>query len=111
MTPNTPLTPAEPEEIIFTDRYQALGIPYPNPKTVCKGDCEGMGIVPVRSNDTDPAYRNLWKEAHKNAHSIKQIVRIAWKYKDVTRLWKGFACDGWHFVKCPKCNGTGKEPQ
>ncbi len=31
----------------ITDRYQALGIPYPNPKTMCKGPCEGTGWVPV----------------------------------------------------------------
>lgn len=32
---------------IFTDRY---GGRYPDPKTVCKGPCEGMGVYPVPSN-------------------------------------------------------------
>lgn len=30
----------------FTDRYKALGIPYPDPKAVCKGPCEGVGVYP-----------------------------------------------------------------
>jgi len=33
--------------IQFTDRYDALGIPQPDPETMCRGYCEGMGIVPV----------------------------------------------------------------
>jgi hypothetical protein len=28
------------------DRYSATGRPRPNPKTVCKGKCEGMGCYP-----------------------------------------------------------------
>lgn len=32
--------------IEFTDRYKALGIPYPDPETVCKGRCEGTGVYP-----------------------------------------------------------------
>jgi len=29
------------EENIYVDRYTALGIPYPDPATVCHGQCEG----------------------------------------------------------------------
>lgn len=51
--------------IIATDRY---GGNWPDPETVCKGDCEGMGTYPEE-------------------------------------------VDGKHvFVKCERCNGTGKEP-
>ena len=32
--------------IEYTDRYKAAGLAYPDPKTVCKGPCEGMGIYP-----------------------------------------------------------------
>ena len=70
----------------FTDRYKALGIPYPDPATVCVGQCEGTGFYP--ENDPDD---NLWIAAHSekpHAHD----------------------CDGWHFVKCPDCGGTGKRP-
>ena len=38
---------------------------------------------------------NLWDEAHNKGNFIK-------------RLWHKFHCDGWHFVKCPDCKGTGK---
>ena len=69
-----------------TDRYQALGIPYPDPETVCPGDCEGMGIVPVQASDGNPVYRQRWLEVEKAEP----------------------ADDGWHFVKCSDCDGSGK---
>jgi len=68
----------------FTDRYQALGIPYP--KCECNGQCEGTGFVPVTKDDTEEPFRTLWLEAEAKEPSD----------------------DGWHFVKCPDCNGTGK---
>jgi hypothetical protein len=68
----------------FTDRYQALGIPYPDPETMCKGDCEGTGYVPIKYDTTDPLYRPLWVAAEEAEPSD----------------------DGWHFVVCPACNGT-----
>jgi len=70
----------------FTDRYKDLGIPYPDPETMCGGQCEGTGVVPVEKNDPDERFRKLWEEA---------------EAKEPTD-------DGWHFVKCPDCNGTGK---
>jgi len=33
------------DELIFTDRY---GGNYPDPKTVCEGQCEGMGVYPEK---------------------------------------------------------------
>ncbi len=72
--------------IEYTDRYEALGIPYPDPATMCKGQCEGTGVVPIKHDETDPTYRKLWQEAED----------------------KNPADDGWHFVKCPDCGGTGK---
>jgi len=71
----------------FTDRYQALGIPYPDPKTMCKGQCEGTGWVPIGQDDMEEPFRALWLEAEAN------------KPTD----------DGTHFVKCPDCDGTGKK--
>ncbi len=70
----------------FTDRYQALGIPYPDPKTMCEGQCEGTGIVPINSDDMEEPWRTLWLEAEKKKPSD----------------------NGTYFVKCPDCNGTGK---
>ena len=73
-------------KIEFTDRYQALGIAYPDPDTMCKDMCEGTGWVPISENDTEEPWRSLWLVAEK----IKPTD------------------DGYHFVKCPSCNGTGK---
>ncbi len=68
-------------EFEFTDRYKALGIPYPDPATMCKGLCEGIGYYP----ENDPA-NPLWIKAENEKPSE----------------------DGWHFVECPDCKGTGK---
>lgn len=70
-----------------TDRYKAMGIPYPDPKTMCGGDCEGTGVVPLHKEDNDPKYAGLWLEAEKKKASD----------------------DCYHMVKCPDCKGTGKE--
>ena len=76
----------EGEPIVFTDRYQALGIPYPEAETMCLGQCEGTGMVPISRGETDPVFMRLWREAEAKEPSD----------------------DGWHFVKCPDCGGTGK---
>jgi len=73
-------------QVVATDRYDALGIDHPDPKTVCDGQCEGTGIVPVGSGEADPVFKKLWDEAEAKEH----------------------AEDGTHFVKCPDCGGTGK---
>jgi hypothetical protein len=74
------------ERIEITNRYIALEIPYPNPETVYKGPCEGTGFVPIDSGELNPILKRLWSEAEEKEHSE----------------------DGWHFVKCPECGGTGK---
>lgn len=63
------------------DRYEALGMALPDPETMCDGQCEGVGYYP--ENDPNEA---LWQEAEANEH----------------------AEDGWHFVVCPICRGSGK---
>jgi hypothetical protein len=74
--------------IEFTDRYQALGIPYPDVNTVCKGRCQGTGVVPVSLEyATDSRFIELWHKAEKECPSE----------------------DDWHFVDCPDCDGTGKK--
>jgi hypothetical protein len=91
------------EPIEISDRYSATGIPRPDPGTVCLGDCEGMGCVPVfvrigkapdgsaaliTESETDPELVRRWQEAE------------AKKPSD----------DGWHFVVCPACEGTRVRP-
>lgn len=74
------------EPIEFDDRYKALGMPYPDPDTMCRSHCEGTGVVPIKADETDEPWRSLWLEAERSCP----------------------ADDGWHFVKCPDCGGTGK---
>lgn len=76
-------------DVEFTDRYQALGIPYPDPATCCDGQCEGTGVVPVQQDNQEVTWSALWKAAHKEAGEHE--------------------CDGTHFVRCPSCAGTGKK--
>jgi len=112
-------------KIEITDRYDALGIARPNPKTVCKGHCDGIGWVPVYRNTDVPRIKNhiylkdetnyrlqiLWDIAHKH-YRLKRIVTLlhnpfSWYY------WRNVfeRFDGWHFVMCPDCKGTGKGVQ
>ena len=83
----------EKVELEFTDRYQALGIPYPDPKTQCKGHCEGTGFVPIKKdedfNKYDPRFQKRWEENEATEPSE----------------------DGWHFIVCPDCEGTGLDPK
>ncbi len=80
-----------------SDRYQAMGIPYPNPKTVCQGQCEGTGWIPVYlgEGDTD---RSIYGPDEEDPELIQ-----AWHEADVVSPTD----DGWHFVKCPACAGSG----
>lgn len=86
-------------EVEFYDRYSACGMDLPDPKTMCKGQCEGMGCVPTGPpegyvkegklccpSDNEEPWRTLWLEAEEKEPSE----------------------DGWHFVTCPDCNGSGK---
>ena len=66
----------------FSDRYGGI---YPDVNTVCKGDCEGMGVVPVKKGEW--GYTQAWEDAEAKAPSD----------------------DGFHFVKCKDCGGTGKQ--
>lgn len=70
----------------FTSRYEALDIPLPDPETMCLGQCEGTGLVPIKKDNLEEPFHTLWLEAEKLNPSD----------------------DGWHFVKCPDCNGSGK---
>jgi hypothetical protein len=93
-------------EIVFTDRYQALGIPYPEPGTVCEGQCEGTGFVPVRRDNDDPTLRALWQAAHAE-HRGADAILVAIRERLPNFPLHREGCDGTHFVRCPDCDGTG----
>ena len=69
----------------FTDRYDALGILRPEPEDICQGHCEGVGWFPIKWESADAELRLLWVAA------------------EIRRPQD----DGWHFVRCPECEGTG----
>jgi hypothetical protein len=76
-------------EVEFTDRYQALGVPYPDPATMCRGGCEGLGLYPVK--------RDEWRTGYE---------RRAWETAEAAR--PNEPGDEWHFIRCEACGGTGK---
>jgi hypothetical protein len=66
-----------------SDRY---GGNWPDPVTVCDGDCEGMGTVPVKRNDEVPYYREEWL--------VSELLNPS--------------TDGTHFLPCFQCRGSGR---
>lgn len=83
----------------FTDRYQALGIPYPDESKMCKGGCEGIGVYP-------------------QFFAFKKFKNRMYAYPSDTSMtleeekrWHRFKCDGWHFIECPDCGGTGRKKE
>ena len=105
---------ASPTHIEVTDRYAATG--YPDPETVCQGQCEGTGRVPVYvsrgdyrigpwtrpDDETDEALRALWYAAEKTDRSKDTNTGV--RIPAVTDTGVRY---GWHFVDCPGCGGTG----
>lgn len=72
------------------DRYDVLQIDPPEPEHACD-ECEGTGLVPINlegltSDDPERTY-----------------YERAWKVAEA----KEFAEDGWHFLVCPECSGSG----
>ena len=74
------------DNVNYTDRYEALGIPRPDPASVCGGLCEGTGYVPLqKSGAEEEPWKTLWEAAEALQPSG----------------------NGWHFVTCPECKGAG----
>lgn len=77
-------------KLIAHDRYTALGVPLPDVETMCKGPCEGVGVVPLtetRAIARGPEWHAAWREK-------------------ATR--GGVDEMGYVFLTCIDCNGTGK---
>jgi hypothetical protein len=70
----------------FHSRYGARNLP--DPHTMCKGQCEGLGLVPIHKDDDEEPWHTLWLAAEKENPNIPG--------------------DDYHFVECPDCNGTGR---
>lgn len=84
------------ENFEFVDRY---GGHYPDPKTMCAGQCEGFGFYPHRLTDEDatPEENRRWWIAHRDVNS---------HYDEQIKVYE--ECDGVHFITCPDCEGSGK---
>lgn len=102
------------ETLQFTDRYQALGMPYPDPATMCQGQCEGTGIYPQHRDDqtmTVPEW-NAWRDCHADSCGPRGRLRSLWRgLSQFDRFYLRAAltrCDGWHFITCPTCGGSGR---
>ncbi len=73
----------------FTDRYG--GQPGPDPATMCQGPCEGLGVYPQSINSLDDA----------SAHERAEVARVlAGGQQDLS--------DGYAFIRCEACGGTGR---
>lgn len=72
---------------VFVDRY---GGDYPDPDTVCRGQCEGLGYYPQNIDDPNATEAEKASVAH--------------------MLNRGDEPDehGTLFITCPDCDGTGK---
>lgn len=70
-------------QVEVSDRYSATGTPYPNRWTVCKGHCEGMGFYPENDQSEWPTGTRPYDPTDPED-------------------------DGWRFIKCPTCKGTGR---
>lgn len=87
-----------------TDRYQALGMPYPDPETMCPGQCEGTGWVPMFVPPDPPVPGHL---VLVDGAGVADDPRLRALWDEAERL--NPSDDGWHFVCCPDCGGTGKQ--
>jgi hypothetical protein len=93
-------------DIEFTDRYDALGITPPSLFTVCRGHCDGIGAVPVfiDSPIVSAALKRQGRTIHKPEDATDPELVALWHAAEA----ESPAEDGWHFVTCPQCKGTGK---
>lgn len=99
---------AESNEIEFVDRYGGV---YPSPLTVCAGPCEGMGCYPVQGHDPLPAY--FEKYPHMLASHVMSMHELTdYERGEVEQAIEddGQQEDGYYFIRCGDCGGTGKIP-
>ncbi len=73
----------------------------PDRANICNGPCEGMGVVPVYMRKGDRTTGSCIP-----ADESDQELISLWEKAEVEKLGDGG--DGWHFVECGECQGTGK---
>ena len=90
----------EGTSIQFVDRYDALGMDKPDPDTMCNGQCEGTGYIPI-FNPECPNKGNCYPT---DTTPLEPAILVLWRAAEAENPTD----DGYHFIKCPDCNGTGK---
>jgi len=96
-------------EFEFTSRYGDG--PLPDPDTMCPGQCEGLGFYPQTWLDPSATREEIhaWYDCHLRGHGFLAFWRILWQTRALRFAWQeATRCDGYHFIKCPTCGGTGK---
>ena len=86
--------------IEFTDRY---GGRTPSWLRACFNHCEGMGYVPIFSAE---CLSDVERKGRVTTESEHGKWLPAWRKAEA----KEHASDGWHFVTCPDCHGSGRVP-
>jgi hypothetical protein len=98
-------------EVVYVDRYGALGMERPNLLRVCDGYCEGVGYYPVKAHEPTAEYYE------KHPHMMGVYPSLAphrgltlEEAFEVQRIQadQGIQDDGWYFVACADCGGAGK---
>jgi hypothetical protein len=87
------------EQIEGTDRYGNSG---PDPETMCDGQCEGFGRYPAKFNDIQASLN-----ASLNQKNVREAAAWVMAHEALGAHTDG-ECDGWHFILCPTCLGTGR---
>lgn len=95
-------TKRESETMEFTSRYGDG--PLPDPETMCTGECEGTGWVPVYFPEGDHRGFDAPRAVVTPSEQDYERYRAAW----LAAERKQATDDGWHFVPCLECGGSGK---
>lgn len=85
-------------EVEFTDRYGG----YRPPWNYCRGGCDAMGVIPVKLT-RDSASGLVMASA-----SDRRLPMLAFDQHKRGEGHEDGRCDGWHFVQCPDCGGSGE---
>lgn len=104
MTSNAASAVTGAEFPAFESKYEALGIPLPDPDTMCH-TCDGTGVLPVYQACGDrrgPGPRAFTAQTQ----TTDPLLVAAWNACEAASPSQ----DGWHFVRCPECAGCRLSP-
>ena len=104
----------------LTSRYGKTG--PPSWLRACHGNCEGTGYYPVGMfvwqhpltrkrylNEPISEYQQReWNKAHEAANLEYSEFDRRQAVDQPTKRPHSWECDGWHFIECEDCRGTGK---